>query len=219
MTDSRTIEVAPARLAGWIERFGARHGAVIASRAGETVRLEAADGSSASIEVPWPPLGEGEDATAILLDHVQAPRRLGLLLVRKGGHAVGVVGPEGLTAAKVGSRHVQGRAKAGGWSQQRFARRRENQARDAYAAAADAAAAVLLPVLDRLDGLVTGGDRRAVAEVLRDSRLRPLSDLPQGRFLAVPEPRRKVLDKAAGDCRAVTLHVVDVTREDVGWRG
>jgi hypothetical protein len=215
VTDGRTIEVDPARLAGWIERFRARHGAILASRAAQTVRLEAADGSSVSVEVPWPPLAEGEDAAAVLLDHVQAPRRLGLLLVRKGGHAVGVAGPEGLSAAKVGSRHVQGRAKAGGWSQQRFARRRENQARDAYAAAADAAATMLLPVLDRLDGLVTGGDRRAVAEVLRDSRLRPLAELPQGRFLAVPDPRRKVLEKAAEDCRAVRLHVVDITRGDV----
>ena len=33
-----------------------------------------------------------------------------------------------LTAAKVGSRHVQSRTAAGGWSQQRFARRRGKQA-------------------------------------------------------------------------------------------
>jgi hypothetical protein len=212
VTDGYTVEVAAGRLAGWIERFETRHGAMTAARVADSVRLEAADGSAACVEVPWPPLPDGEDTVAILLDHAQAPRRLGVLLARKGGFAVGVVGTDGLTASKVGRRHVQGRAKAGGWSQQRFARRRENQARDAYAAAADAAAGVLLPVLDMLDGLVPGGDRRAVAEILRDPRLRPLAGLPQGRFLAVPEPRQRTLEQAAEACRAVTLHVVDVTR-------
>jgi hypothetical protein len=189
VTDGRTVEVAAGRLAGWIERFGARHGLITAARVADTVRLDAADGSWAVLEVPWPPLADGEDPVATLLEHALAPRRLGVLIVRKGGYAVGVAGPGGLAASKVGRRHVQGRAKAGGWSQQRFARRRENQARDAYAAAADAAARLMLPVLDTLDGLVTGGDRRAVAEILRDSRLRPLAELPRGRFLAVPEPR------------------------------
>ena len=41
--------------------------------------------------------------------------------------------------AKVGSRLVHGRSAAGGWSQHRFARRREKQANEALSAAADAA--------------------------------------------------------------------------------
>ena len=45
--------------------------------------------------------------------------------------------------SKVGQRHVQGRTKAGGQSQQRFARRRDNQARAAYEAAAEHAARIL----------------------------------------------------------------------------
>jgi hypothetical protein len=159
---------------------------ITAARVADTVRLDAADGSWAVLEVPWPPLADGEIRS----------RRCSS------------------TRSKVGRRHVQGRAKAGGWSQQRFARRRENQARDAYAAAADAAARLMLPVLDTLDGLVTGGDRRAVAEILRDSRLRPLAELPRGRFLAVPEPRQRTLEQAAEACRAVRLHVVDVTRDE-----
>ena len=36
--------------------------------------------------------------------------------------------PPQLAASKTGSRLVHGRAAAGGWSQHRFARRRENQA-------------------------------------------------------------------------------------------
>lgn len=175
--------------------------------------MEAGDGSWAEIEVPWPPLAAASaNPLSTLLAHVDAPRRLALLLVRKGGFAVGVLEPEGLAQTKVGSRHVKGRTKAGGWSQQRYARRRAQQAQVAYAAAANAAATMLLPLLGTIDGLVPGGDRQAVRAVLEDHRLRPLSDLPRGRFLAVPEPRRAVLDQAAEDCRAVVVHVADITR-------
>ena len=44
----------------------------------------------------------------------------------------------------------------------------------ALEAAADVAARVLLPHLSDLDAVVLGGDRRALAEVLEDPRLRPL---------------------------------------------
>ena len=67
----------------------------------------------------------------------------GVLLVRKGGFAVARLAAERLVESKVGQRHVQGRTKAGGQSQQRFARRRDNQARQAYEAAADHAARIL----------------------------------------------------------------------------
>jgi len=208
----RRVEVGGHRLRGWLQRFAERHGAVTTSTAGTRVRLDAADGSWAEIEVPWPPLAGDAEPTAALLAQVEVPRRLALLLVRKGGYAVGVLGPEGLARSKVGSRHVQGRSKAGGWSQQRFARRRAQQAQQAYAAAADVAARVLLPEVGTLDGLVTGGDRQAVTEVLDDPRLRPLRELPRGRFLPVAEPRRAVLEQAAVDARAVVVHVADVTR-------
>ena len=64
-----------------------------------------------------------------------------MLLVRLGGYAAGVFTgyPPVLGTAKVGSRLVHGRSAAGGWSQHRFARRREKQANEALDAAADAA--------------------------------------------------------------------------------
>ena len=69
--------------------------------------------------------------------------RVGVLLVRKGGFAVAVLEEATRVEYKIGQRHVQGRTKAGGQSQQRFARRRDNQARQAYEAAADHAARIL----------------------------------------------------------------------------
>jgi Actinobacteria/chloroflexi VLRF1 release factor len=207
----RRIDVPAERLDGWVERFADRHGPLRSSGTPTEVRLDAADGSWARLTVPWPPLDDGDPLPALVLQAVR-PRRIAVLLVRRGGYAVGVLDPAGFTVTKVGSRHVQGRTKAGGWSQQRYARRRAQQARGAFAAASDAVAQVLLPVAETLDGLVTGGDRRAVAEVLADPRLTPLADLPVGRFLAVPDPRRAVLEKAAQACRAVEVEVMDVTR-------
>jgi hypothetical protein len=99
---------------------------------------------------------------------------------------------------------VQGRTKAGGQSQQRFARRRDNQARQAYEAAAEHAVRLLggapMPV-------VTGGDHAAVTEVLDDPRLRGLT--VTGPWHAVPDPRRSVLDAAIADALALRVEVTN----------
>jgi hypothetical protein len=168
--------------------------------------VSAPDGATAAFLPPWQFDGDGLPA---LVDHVQRPRTVALMLVRRGGFAMGVAHGDALEASKVGSRHVQGKTKAGGWSQQRYARRRAAQADTAFAAAADAAVGVLLPRVPDLEGLVTGGDRAAVSSVLSDRRLRTLADLPQGPFLAVPDPRRRVLEDAVRRSRAVRIEVFD----------
>src|SRR5687767_3569589 len=103
----------------------------------------AEDGSSAQARLPFGAGYEGPAEPAALAAAVQAPGTWGVLLVRKGGFAVArMQGPQ-MVASKVGQRHVQGRTKAGGQSQQRFARRRDNQAQAAYDAATDHAVRVL----------------------------------------------------------------------------
>ena len=131
------------------------------------------------------------------------PRRIGLLLARKGAVAVGVADGTELVASKVDRAYVQGRTAAGGWSQQRFARRRDNQAKAALGEAAELAVRILLPEAGRLAALVAGGDRRAVDGVLADRRLAPLAALRADRLLDVPEPRHAVLVEAVAAARAV----------------
>jgi Actinobacteria/chloroflexi VLRF1 release factor len=159
-----------------------------------------AEAASARCVAPFPPLaiearGEvpGFDPLA-LLEHVARERTVGVLLVRLGGHAAGVFEGERLVASKVGSRLVHGRHRKGGSSSGRFARRRDNQARDALHDAAGVAARVLVPWERRLDAVVLGGDRRALATVLEDPRLAALRPLAQQRVLDVPEPRLRVLE-------------------------
>jgi hypothetical protein len=198
------VLVPAARVERWVANFAARHGETpLAVRDGALVG-EASDGSSFVARLPFAasyagPAAPGEFAAAAV-----APADWGVLLVRKGGFAVARLHAEALVDHKIGQRHVQGRTKAGGQSQQRFARRRDNQARQAYEAAADHAARILegarLPV-------VTGGDRTAVEEVLGDPRLRHLTVV--GPWLAVPDPRRAVLDRAVVDGSSVVVEVVN----------
>jgi len=200
---TRWIEISPERLAGWLESFTQRHGDVTSEAGPAVVTFRAADGAVAECHVPFPPLpappaaaasGVAETAERIRA-HALAERTVGVLLVRLGGYAAGVfTGPAAhLEASKVGSRLVHGRSAAGGTSQQRFARRREKQASEALGAAARAAAAVFGPYEGKLDAVVLGGDRRAMAGLRGDPRLRPYFKLAVERFLTVPDPRLTVL--------------------------
>jgi hypothetical protein len=109
----------------------------------------------------------------------------------------------------VGSRLVHGRSAAGGQSQQRFARRREKQAAGAMSAAADTAAAVFGQFAGRLDAVVLGGDRRAVAALQEDPRLAPYFALATDRFLTVPDPRLTVLRDTPRMFRAIRIRLTD----------
>jgi hypothetical protein len=195
--------VAPGRLDRWLDGFGERHGAVRYDVSPTSVTLTAEDGSTAVVTVPFEPLAELSREG--LVAHVLQPRRLGVLLVRRGGYGAGVFVGGKLLDSKVGSRHVQGTTKAGGWSQQRYARRRDNQAREAFAAATEVAVRILAAA--KLDVLVCGGDRRAVDTALDDPRLKELAGLVRPPFLGVPDPKQRVLEQAGADALAVRIEL------------
>src|SRR3954451_9442245 len=181
------VDVAPERLSRWLENFATRHGAY--RETGLTLLAE--DGATA--EWRSPPGAGAATTMSELIRLAQVPRRLGLLLARKGAVAVGVAVGAELVASKVDTHYVQGRTAAGGWSQQRFARRRDNQAKAAIADGAGIVGRLLLPRVRDMTALVTGGDRAAVDAVLGAPTLAPLAKLRAERFLDVPEPRHAVL--------------------------
>jgi hypothetical protein len=119
--------VDPPRLARWLAGFAQRHGAYEARPDGDLLRLVAGDGALAECHPP-PGAAPAADEAAFLAEATKA-RRIGLLLARRGGVAVGIANGAALEVSKVDSRYVQGRTAAGGWSQQRFARRRERTSR------------------------------------------------------------------------------------------
>lgn len=191
----RTVLVDPHRLAGWVERFAATHGPPRIETDSDAVTLRSPDGAEAVLTLPWGHPPAASDPLEGLVAEANRPHRFGVLLVRKGAHAVGVLDAGTLVASKIDTHYVQGRTKAGGWSQQRYARRRGHQADRAYAAAAQDAARVLLPQAGTLEALVRGGDAAAVAAVLADPALADLAALPGSArgVLPAPEPRLTVL--------------------------
>ncbi|HEY0871140.1 MAG TPA: acVLRF1 family peptidyl-tRNA hydrolase, partial [Acidothermaceae bacterium] len=174
LTLSRTLDIGPQRLERWLRGFEERHGDVEWSASGAALNVVAADGATAVLVAPYPPLPDGwadGDAVAAMVEHALRRRVIGVLLVRLGGYAAGVFDGDEVVASKVGSRQVHGRSAAGGWSQHRFARRREGQVKVALEAAINTAAAVVVPHASRLAAVVTGGDRPALRTVLADARL------------------------------------------------
>jgi hypothetical protein len=199
----RTVLVPADRFARWVDNFGSRHGETTLHVLEGALGGQAADGSTFRARLPFAQEYAGVPDAASLVAAVRVPAHWGVLLVRKGGFAIARLQGTEVTGSKVGQRHVQGRTKAGGQSQQRFARRRDNQARQAFEAAADHAARLLagVPVV------VAGGDRGAVEEVLADARLAGI--LVVGPWLPVPDPRRAVLTGAMADAQAIAIEVTN----------
>ena len=199
---TRVIEVGPERLDRWLAGFAERHGGYDATRhvepGGVVLRAVAADG-----------------AVVVATPFQHDP--LGVILVRRGGYAVGLARGDAFVEVKVGTRHVQSRTAAGGWSQQRFARRRGKQADELVDAVVGHARRVLLgddesppsgaPGVPR--GLVVGGDRVLVREVLGASALRALRGLPVRELYDLADPRRDVLETALRRGRANRLELTE----------
>jgi len=203
----RVIRIAPERLGRWLNGFAERHGAMSVASDAFDVTVGGSDGASAVITVTFPPLPSSSDPITALVAHASRERQVGALLVRKGGYAVGVFSGRRLIRSKVGSAYVQGRTKAGGWSQQRFARRRQNQTAKAYAAAADVASTVLLPAVDEVSAVFLGGDRTAVTTVLADPRLATVRAKSSPDVLAVAEPRLAVLRAFPDEFLAISIRL------------
>lgn len=205
---ARSVTVSAKRLPGWLAGFVARHGGANVEADAHTVLLTGGDGARAWVRVPFPPLVPGPDEpVAALVGHVQRDRTVGVVLVRRGGYAAGVFAGTELIASKVGSSYVQSNTRAGGWSQQRYARRRANQAAAAFADAADVAARIVLPHRAELDAVVTGGDRLAVDTVFADPRLEPLRPLVVEPLLPVADPRLRVLQATPDAFRSAHIRL------------
>ena len=173
-----------------------------------SARLETAT-ETLVVRPPFPLRHQGEyDVVRVrpLLDEIAEDHRVGAVLVRLGGYAVGVFEGERLVASKVGQRLVHGRHRAGGSSANRFRRRREEQARLLLQEAGEVADRVLAPERPVVEAIALGGDRTAVRKMIE---LRPelewLDSLAIERFFTVPDPRQAVLERLPYDLYAVEI--------------
>ena len=211
------VEVAGDRLIGWVNRFSGRNDGLLSVLGDDAgVRITGGNGTVADIAVPFGPMTRDDrEPLEALLHHLAALGALGVVLVRGGAHSVGVARDGVVLSSSTDRAYLQGRTAAGGWSQQRFARRRGNQRAASLDSATDSAATVLVPRAASLDGLVLGGDRAGLTMVMADARLAALNSLPSRTFLDIAEPRRAVLDEVAARSLAVSITVSDVKANDV----
>jgi hypothetical protein len=219
------VEVPLRRLAPWLTGFEARHGPWVAAAIGTSDsagssdsvparwQLTADDGTVAVMSVPeWlPPTsapsdGDDADASGALADLAQLRPPFGVLLLRRAGYAVGLFHGDALIDRKVGARHIHGRTAAGGWSQQRYARRRANQADEIVLAAAAAADRILGGADPAPQFLVTGGDRPLLGAALEHVR-RSVAALPIGAHLGIGTPDARVLAEVPDRVLAVQIEL------------
>ena len=134
---------------------------------------------------------------------------VGVALVRLGRYAIAVYEGQQLVVSKTDTRYVKSRHHAGGTSQQRFRRVRENQIHRLYVEAAGVLERQWRPWLNRLDYVALGGEAATVNGFIKEcDLLRRLTPITLQRRLDVREPNRAALDQVGAmlyQCRAYPL--------------
>jgi hypothetical protein len=207
----RWVEISPERIHAWVDGFYSRHDGATENG---LVLTGVNNGDTATLHPP-PGLADVAEVDSLLARSLRPPR-IGVLLARKGAAAAGVVDGTTIIVSKVERFYVQGRTAAGGSSQQRYARRRANQAEAATHRATNIAVRVLSPyapggpatVDDEVSALVCGGDRSMLDAVLADQRLAAFVKLRHPRLLESAEPRLSILEDAAVQARRIRVHLM-----------
>lgn len=211
---TREVLVPVARLQRWFDGFVARNGtieSITSTDQGVWVRTER--GALARL----PDHAAEADNLAELIDTVTRGGVAVVVLVRRGGFSVAIAEYAGtgheVLASKTGTRYVQGRTAAGGQSQQRFARRRKNQADGLVEAAIAAARRVLDGYPRAVDLLVTGGDTGLLRAMLEQEPLRAVR-AQRTVHVATGEPRRAGIDDAVLSARAIRVVVSNAPSQE-----
>ena len=123
---------------------------------------------------------------------------LGIVLLRLGRYAIGVLRGNRLIASKTDSRYMKNRHRAGGQSQRRFERSRERLIRELYDKTCEMARTVFAPYEKDMDYILLGGENSTLAGFTDRCRLmHDLSDKTLTRRLDIDQPNKKTLDKIA----------------------
>ena len=123
---------------------------------------------------------------------------LGIVLLRLGRYAIGVLRGNRLIASKTDSRYMKNRHRAGGQSQRRFERSRERLIRELYEKTCEMAQTVFAPYAKDMDYILLGGENSTLSGFTDRCRLmHDLSDKTLARRLDIDRPNKKTLDKIA----------------------
>lgn len=133
-----------------------------------------------------------------LLRLLEAEYVIGVVLLRLGRYAVGVVRGDNLVASKTAGRYMKNRHRAGGQSQRRFERSRERLIRELYDKTCETTQAVFVPYEGKLDYLLLGGEDTTLSGFSeRCGLMQHLKDKTLARRLAIERPDQKTLKNIA----------------------
>lgn len=142
---------------------------------------------------------DGPDVAA-LRELLDARLIIGVVLLRLGRYAVGVLEGDRLAATKTGSRHVKSRHRAGGSSQRRFERSRERLIRELFDKTCEVTGNVFGAHLARMDYVLLGGERQTLGGFVKRCRLmQDLAPKTLSRRLTVDRPGQAALDGIAAE--------------------
>ncbi len=138
---------------------------------------------------------DGMDA-APLRRLLRAEFVVGVVLLRLGRYAIGVLRGERLLASKTSARYVKNRHRAGGQAQRRFERSRERLVRELYDKTCETARTIFAPF--ELDYIMLGGEGGTLAGFAQRCRcIREFGGKALERRLAVDQPNQKALNGIA----------------------
>ena len=163
------------------------------SEAGLAVFVE--DDRVTVVAPPFPLARETGDAIEAVRGLLASRLKIGVVLIRLGRYAVGVLEGDSLVASKTGTRHVKNRHRAGGTSQRRFERSRERLVRELFDKTCRVTREILSPHFESLDHVLLGGDKMVVRRFVdRCSYLKRLEDRTLARRLLVDQPNQRALE-------------------------
>ena len=168
------------------------------------------DAGLAVIETPkfnlvlasWLPLPDefrASPSLESLLDRIDHPESILIILLRLGHYAMGIARGRDLIVSKCGSRYVKGKHRKGGQSSNRFVRDREKWIRELFdKATVELHNNVLGNYEGPIDRLVYGGDRIVLGKFQERSKLSPeIQKRLLTKFVPVDQPGLVALKRAA----------------------
>lgn len=136
--------------------------------------------------------------TRLLVELLERPRTVAVLLLRRGGFSVGFFRGGAVADSKTDQRFVKNRHRKGGQSQRRFDRIRERQVHELFAKACAEAREKLEPYEAEIEFVFFGGDRHTLQDFRKEcTYFERFGDRVMSRVLLVAgDPRRESLDLA-----------------------
>lgn len=172
------------------------------ARESDTGSVLFADGRELTIIVPPFPVEDAIDYSELyvrpLVELLERPRTVAVLLLRRGGFSVGFFRGSAVADSKTDQRFVKNRHRKGGQSQRRFDRIREKQVHELFAKACAEAREKLEPYEQEIEYVFFGGDRHTLQDFRKEcSYFERFGDRVMSRVLLVAgDPRRESLDAA-----------------------